>query len=1133
MEFHIGIFDASKPLELRLYSDFMLSEVRAQMIFEYFRQSRPIFIYRQMMRWVLSCVFLAGWACRPLDRQPLFLLANPEKTGIKFENRLIETEEDNVLNYEYFYNGGGIAAADFNLDGRVDLFFTGNQVPNVLYLQTGKCVFTDISLAALPQSLPGTWHTGVTVVDINQDQWPDLYISVSGNIEHPERRKNKLYINKGLARPDDSTSVLFEDQAGAYGLDLITFSTQAAFFDYDRDGDLDVYILNHNVKDFKRFDVEAIRFMRDSLAGHRLMRNDGGKFQDVSIAAGIKGNPIGFGLGIHVADLNDDQWPDLYISNDYLEEDYLYINNQDGTFRDEIKDRTRHISYFSMGNEIADLNNDMLPDIITTDMLPEDNRRQKLLFGPDKYEAYLSMLKGGIHPSFMRNMLQLNNGDGTFSEIGQLAGISNTDWTWSPWAADFDNDGHKDLFFSNGYLRDYTNMDFMKYYADASVQAGIPVKNMVEKMPSTRIANYIFKNLGNLQFENKQKSWGLNQPVISNGALAVDLDLDGDLDLVTNNLNAPASLYINQTDKRKNSNYLGIRLEEGQSQGAILKLYTAHNSQYIESQPVHGYQSSLSSYIHFGLGDELSADSLVIIWPDGTIQKQLSLPSNQIHLIKKIADTRPYSPEKPVPLMKELDFDFYHQQIPQNDFSRQILLPQMMSYSGPRITKGDVNNDQREDFYIGGGKGQPGQLFIQAVDGRFVHSPQPDFVKDQLATDTDAEFLDVDGDGDLDLLVIGGGYEYLRHDLVLQNRIYINDGQGFFKKSINPFPGPPTADQASVILDFDRDGDLDLFVAGGCIPLEYPRYNPSRLYRNDRGSWTRTDTALFDSIGLIQDVIAADLNGDGWQDILAVGDWTGIQIFYNQKGSFEKSKQPELAMNTGFWTRVAVIDIENDGDLDFITGNLGLNTQYRASASQPIRIHIADFDGNGSIDPIMSYFIQGKSHPAYSRDELLDQLPALKKTYLTYDLYSSVQQDEIIKKFPSSKPEVLKIHTLETCLWVQENGQFIKRTLPIEAQFSPTYAILVEDLNRDGFADILLAGNQEHSRVRIGKIDANYGQLFLNDQNGGFQYIPQRRSGLQIKGDVRDIQKIGSTIFFGINNSKMRVYEWLDQARPK
>jgi enediyne biosynthesis protein E4 len=1046
------------------------------------------------------------------NKNQLFEKLSSGDTNIDFANKITENEIDNVLNYEYFYNGGGVASADFNNDGLQDLYYTANQGTDKIYINKGELKFEDITEKS-GIKYNGEWKTGVSVVDINNDGYQDIYVSVSANIDNPEIRGNKLYIN--------NKNLTFTDKAAEYGLDLKTYSTQAAFFDYDKDGDLDVYLLNHNVKDFKRFDVQAVHFMRDSLAGDRLMQNNQGKFEDVSIAAGIKGNPIGFGLGIHTADLNNDGWTDIYVSNDYLEEDYLYINNKNGTFTDEIKSKTNHTSYFSMGNEVGDINNDLLPDIITTDMLPEDNKRQKLLFGPEKYEAYLSMLKNGIQPSFMRNMLQLNNGDGTFSEIGQLAGLSNTDWSWSVLFADYDNDGFKDVFVSNGYLRDYTNMDFMKYYADEGQQSGINIMEVIKKMPSTKTPNYIFKNNKNLTFTNKQKDWGFEDAVITNGTISVDLDNDGDLEIVTNNLNEESFVYKNLSTENKLGNYLRISCSDSRKTGAKFYLYAQNLQQFQEFTPTHGYQSSSHANLIFGLGDLNKIDSLVIVWPDGKVQKQTNITANQTLKINYRPNKKSFSIDsEPAYFSENNALDFTHNQMPLNDFSRQILIPQMYSYQGPRITKGDVNGDGLEDVFIGSGKGFSSELFLQLANGSFSKKEQTVFKQDELCTDTDAVFLDIEKDGDLDLIVSSGGYEYLPNDLMLQNRVYINDGKGNFSKSFDALVDTPYADSSIETIDFDKDGDFDLVVGGSVVPWNFPISNPSRLYRNDAGKFTKVDDPIFNNLGIVTDITSTDFNKDGWLDLVIVGEWTGIQILQNNNGIFSILDN-ETSKLVGAWSSVKAGDFDKDGDEDLIVGNLGFNSQLKASTTEPVSLFYQDFDDNGKIDPILAYYTQGKNYPAYSRDEISDQIVSLKKKYISHEAYSTATMDEVLAEFKNKDIKKLEITTLESVYLKNDKGTFTIQTLPIQAQFAPIYAIENSDVNSDGFQDLILGGNQSKGRVRLGNIDANYVQVFMNDKKGNFTY----QSSLGVKGDVRGLKMINNQLIVAINNQQARVFK--------
>ena len=1103
----------------------------------------------RLIRLLLWVPFLAACTSSP---DTLFKRLKSSQTGIGFINKIEETETDNVLSYEYFYNGGGVAAADFNNDNRIDLYFTANQGEDKLYLNEGELTFKDITQQA-GITWRGEWKTGVTVVDINGDGWQDIYVSVSGNIAKPALRRNKLYVNNGSVSPLEGglRGVTFTDRAAEYGLDSDAYSTQAAFFDYDNDGDLDVYLLNHNVRDFNRFDVDAVRAMRDSLAGHRLLRNDatpnGIRFVDVSAQAGIKGNPIGFGLGIHTADLNNDGWMDIYVSNDYIEEDYLYLNQKNGKFSDVVKQATGHVSYFSMGNDVADVNNDLLPDIVTMDMLPEDNKRQKLLFGPDKYEAYLSMLRNGFHPEIMRNMLHLNAGvrseeqgvnrktsDSSvltphFSEIGQLAGISNTDWSWSALLADYDNDGFKDLFVTNGYVRDYTDNDFIKYKADAGGPGKQSVLELINHMPSTKTPNYIFRNKHDLTFSNQQAAWGFSTPVIANGAAYADLDNDGDLEIVTNNINEEAYVYQNLSVEKGPNHAINLVLNPAKglaATGTKVYAYSGDLRQYREYTPTHGYQSSMMIPLHFGLGEHKMIDSLVVVWRDGNRQKLRNVAANQrlslnYAVTPSKAENRAAAAEPLFSPSNALDFE--HQQQPLNDFSRQLLLPHMYSYPGPRMAQGDVNRDGLGDLYIGGGKGQAGGLFLQQQGGRFVRKVQPVFNQDKLCTDTDAVFLDADADGDLDLYVTSGGYEYLPTDLLLQSRLYLNDGPGNFRKDLTRLDPDDYASSSVDVLDFDKDGDPDLFVGGSVVPGQYPRFQQSRLYRNEAGKFVRVKSSAFDNLGLLTDACVVDFNNDGFDDLVAVGEWTSVIRLQNERGVFRRVRD-DLDRTTGFWQSIIGDDFDKDGDIDLIVGNYGLNSTFKASPDLPLTLHTDDFDGNGTIDPILSYAVQGKTYPAYSRDELLDQLGPLRKKYVSYALYSDATTENVLKELGGKTPAKSSINTLATLYLVNEKGHFKRRELPIQAQFAPVYALTTADLNGDGHPDLILAGNQTHGRVRTGNIDANYGQVFLNDRKGNFTYLPQTKSGLWLRGDVRSLKMIDNQLIVGINHRRVQVF---------
>lgn len=1066
----------------------------------------------------LSLITLVG--CKSEDT--LFELLSPTETQIGFKNSLVEDEQNNVLNYEYFYNGGGVAAADFNNDGLTDIYFTANQNSDKLYLNKGELTFEDITEKAGITHQSGEWKTGISVVDINQDGWMDIYVCLSNNEANPELRKNKLYIN--------NKDLTFTESAASYGLAIPSFTTMAGFVDFDRDGDLDCYLLNHNVEDFNRFDTELIKMQRDPFAGDILLENINGKFTDISEKAGIQGNPLGFGLGLHISDLNQDGWPDIYVSNDYIEHDYLYINNQDGTFTDKIKEMTGHTSYFSMGNDVADINNDLLPDILTLDMLPEGNERQKLLFGPDNYEAYLSMLRNKFHVEIMRNMLHLNNGDGTFSEVGQVSGISNTDWSWAPLFADYDNDGNKDLFITNGYLRDYTNNDFIKYYADQRSNNNQDVLKIIENMPSSLTSNYIFKNDGNLSFTNKTADWGFTKTINSNGAIYADLDNDGDLEIVVNNNNETASVYKNLQQETQPLNYLSVNLKAdfAKKEGAKLKVYYEGGQQFYSQSSVRGFQSSISIPAHFGIGERKSVDSLSIQWADGTLQTVKDIVLNKITEVS-------YAPnsENPYPLSLTLfsestNLSFTHQQLPLNDFRRQLLLPQMYSYTGPAMAAGDVNGDGFQDIYIGGGKGQAGELFLQSTDGKFIKSPQGAFQDNALSTDTDAVFFDIDNDGDLDLYVASGGYEYLLEDLLLKNRLYINNGKGQFTKEQTNDTATLEGSNAVVAFDYENDGDTDIFTGGGVLPGNYPGFYPSRLFRNDKGILVEDNTTDFSKVGIITGAAVNDFNGDGRTDLILVGEWTPILYFKNTANGFVKE---EIGNVTGLFQSITSGDVDNDGDEDVILGNFGLNSQYQVSGKNPMRLHVKDFDENGRIDPILSTFIKGVSYPAYSLDEITAQLPSLRKTYNDYASYSKATTDDILQVLGKENVLTYEANDLQSLLLINNGGKFTITPLPVEAQFSPAHTVLLQDINGDKLPELFIGGNQSNIRVRTGKIDANHGQVFINQGNGKFNYLPSYESGISVKGDIRAICWINNQLVFGVNSNAIRTFKMVQQPQ--
>ena len=1053
----------------------------------------------------------------------------PAKTGVTFTNQLTETEELNVLSYEYLYNGGGVAVGDINNDGLPDLYFSGNMTPNRLYLNKGNLQFEDITEQAGVAGRPDGWNTGVSFVDINADGWLDLYLAYSG--DKPEAlRRNELYINKG-----DNT---FVEKAAEYGLDDPAYTTHSLFFDYDRDGDLDCFLLNHSIDEYQNFDAAFVKKMTDKFAGDKLFRNDGGRFTEVTKAAGIRNNPLGFGLGVAASDLNGDGWLDLYVSNDYTEEDYLYINNGDGTFREDLKNCLGHISNFSMGNDIADVNNDGLPDIMSLDMLPEDNRRQKLLYGPDEYEKFQSQLRNGYYHQVMRNMLQVNNGDGTFTELGQLAGVSNTDWSWAALLADFDNDGWKDLFISNGYLRDYTNRDFMSYYAaqrikEARGETGDALMDIIGHMESTKTHNYIFRNEGNLQFSNQVQNWGFDTPVLTNGAAYADLDNDGDLDLVLNNVNEPAGIYEN---KSQPGNYLNVQLQGSGGNrygiGARIEVYAGGQVMMQEFIPTRGFQSSMHTPLHFGLGKATRADSLLVRWPSGQAQLLTGVDANQLVTFKETEASGLKAQPKVAALFNPTPtlLPFTHIQKPTVDFKRQALLPYMLTGLGPAMAKGDVNGDGREDVFMGGAKLQAGDIFLQQADGTFRASEQEALKKDLVADDVDAAFFDADQDGDLDLYVVSGGYDYLPEDLALQDRLYLNDGKGGFTRAKEALPPMLTSGSCVAVADVNGDGASDLFVGGRLIPGEYPKTPVSYLLVNDgKGQFRNAADELAPGLADIGMVTAACWM-DGGQTLVIAGEWMPITFFRKEGGQFKNvSSQALESPSSGLWCSLASADLDGDGDEDLIAGNFGSNSQMKASEAQPVALYYADFDDNGAVDPILTYYIQGKPHPAFSRDEIFSQMVFLKKKFTDYASYADAGIEDILSPEQLKMATQLKAVELQSA-WLenQGGGRWALHPLPVMAQVAPVYAIQPLDANGDGRMDLLLAGNYERTRANWGRFDGNHGVLLLNLGGGQWEYVPQYRSGFHIQGDVRNIlsfdQNGRQLLLFGQTNAPVSGY---------
>ena len=1119
---------------------------------------------------------------------PLFTSLTPEQTGVTFANNLTEGLNTNVLMYEYFYNGAGVAVGDLNGDGLEDIYFSGNMVPNQLYLNRstlGNIKFAEVTAVSGVAGREGPWRTGVSMADVNGDGRLDLFACYSGSLP-PQKRIPQLFINEGT---DAQGIPHFSDQTRQWGLDRPGQTTQGTFFDYDRDGDLDLFLLNHNPRLLPVLDpgpTAALLQQSNPEIGVRLLRNTDNHFDDVTERSGLSSSVLSYGLGLGIDDLNADGWPDLYISNDYTIPDYLYLNNQDGTFTNQLKTSVRHTSQFSMGNDVADVNNDARPDILTLDMLPEDNRRQKLLMTADNYDKFNLAVESGFHYQHMRNMLQLNVGTGQgaggtvqrakvrgqtastslplFAEVGQLAGISNTDWSWSPLLADYDNDGWKDLYVTNGYVRDYTNQDFLKYMTDYMQNRPAnfgreDVLQLVHKIPSSNVMNYMFRNRGrgsgdvstasDVTFANVGAAWGLTQTSNSTGAAYADLDNDGDLDLIVNNTNQPAFILQNETNKERKHHYLSIRLvgngANTQGVGAKVTVYRAGNQQYVEQMPTRGYQSSVSPRLHFGLGANATIDSLRIVWPTGKQQLLTSVKADQILTLQEKDARLMYQtfPETPA-LFREIKTPvaFIDPVNKTNDFKRQPLLVNAQSFGGPCLAKADVNGDGREDVYVGGSSGQAGALFVQQSPEKFSRREQAAFEADKTSTDTDALFFDANADGFSDLYVVSGGYGDIQPDnhnegdaasrlLRLQDRLYLNDGKGNFTKSAGALPAMPVSKSCVRVADINGDGKLDLFVGGRVVAGRYPETPRSYLLVNDgKGHFTDQTTKLapmLSTLGMVTDAAWVDLNADRKPELVVVGEWMPITVLGLANGRLTDQTRTYVEKEyKGWWNKLLVDDFNGDGRPDLVVGNQGLNTQCRASDREPAELIYKDFDRNGKVDPILCFYIQGKSYPHATRDELLDQLGMLRHRFTNYDSYSNATLTDVFTDEELRDASKLTANELKTLyLASSPTGKLIEKPLPLAAQISPVFTLTALDYNQDGHRDLLLCGNTNQVRLRFGRADANYGLLLRGDGRGGFVTVPQSQSGFQLTGDVRSVLPIGKALLFGINQQAMRAYQ--------